>query len=157
QIVNGELISAPDTVCVWMDKDGEPHLDEVKADFVVTWPDGRKTSFGLNQQRSSTTAVLYTPTYGASTRAPQGRELILEKEGDGPWLPLQACRTYRARVREVSMQGNTRLSPAVMVLSLGPRLVPTLPETSPGAVLEILTATTPDLAGVKCAIGGGPA
>ena len=134
-----------------------PHLDEVQAEFTVTWPDGRKTSFGLNEQRLSNMAVLYTPTYGPSTRAPRGTELILEKEGDGLWLPLQASRTYRARVREVSIQGNTRLSPETMVLSLGPRLVPKLPESSPGTVLEISTATTPDLTDVKTAIGGGPA
>ncbi len=157
QIVDGELISAPDTVSVWFDATGAPHLDEVTADFVVTWPDGHKTPFGLNEQRSSQMAVLYTPTYGSSTRAPGGRELVLEKEGDGPWLPLQASRTYRARVREVSTQGNTRLVPNSLVLSLGPRLLPKLPDTSPGTVLEISTATTPELTDVKAAIGGGPA
>ncbi|HWN94098.1 MAG TPA: hypothetical protein VNT99_03625, partial [Methylomirabilota bacterium] len=49
QIINGELISAPDTVCVWFETNGNPHLAEVKGDFNVTWPDGRRTPFGLNQ------------------------------------------------------------------------------------------------------------
>src|SRR2546428_7399743 len=40
QIINGELISAPDTVCVWFDTNGNPHLDEAKGHFKVTWPDG---------------------------------------------------------------------------------------------------------------------
>jgi hypothetical protein len=157
QIVNGELISAPDTVCVWFDLDGNPHLDEVKGNFQVTWPDGRKTPFGLNQQRPPSTAVLFTPTYGPSTRANGGRELILEKDGNGPWLPLQAAQTYRARIREVQTNGNTRLAADVMVLSLAPRLLQSLPEVAPGAVLEFSTATTPDLKGVKVAIAGGPA
>src|SRR5947209_19619892 len=52
QIMNGNLISAPDTVCVWIDTNGNPHLDDVKGEFNVTWPDGRKTPFGLNQQRA---------------------------------------------------------------------------------------------------------
>jgi len=156
QIVNGELISAPDTVCVWFDTDGNPHLDEVKSQFKVTWPDGRKTPFGLNQARSSRALVLYTPTLGASTRAGGGRELILEKDGDGPWLPLQAGQSYRARVREIFTNGNTKLAPDVMVLSLGPQMLPSLPEVTPGMVLEISTAMSPDLKGVKAAIAGGP-
>jgi hypothetical protein len=157
QIVNGELISGPDTVSVWFDAEGNPHLDEVKGDFNVTWPDGRKAPFGLNQQRRSNLAVLYTPTYGASTLAIGGCEVVLEKDGNGPWLPLQASQTYRARVREVQANGNTRLAADAMVLSLGPQVLPSLPEIAPGAVLEISTATTPDLKGAKAAIGGGPA
>jgi exopolysaccharide biosynthesis protein len=43
-----------------------------------------------------------------------------------------------------------------MVLSLSPELLARLP-TEAGAVLKISTATSPDLKGVKTAIGGGPA
>lgn len=159
QIVNGDLISAPDTVCVWFDTDGNPHLDEVKGDFQVTWPDGRKTPFGLNQPRTGRTAVLYTPTYGPSTRANGGRELLLEKDGTGSWLPLAASQSYRARVREIQTNGNTRLTiqTNIMVLSLPPQMLSSLPELTPGLLLEISTATTPDLKGVKAAIAGGPA
>ena len=157
QIMNGELISAPDTVCIWFDPDGNPHLDEVKGDFSVTWPDGRKAAIGLNQQRRSNVAVLYTPTYGPSTRASGGREFVLEKDGDTPWLPLQASQTCRARVRSISTNGNTALTSDVMVLSLAPQLLANLPEVSPGAKLQISTSMTPDLKGVKAAMGGGPA
>ncbi|MFO1500803.1 MAG: phosphodiester glycosidase family protein [Verrucomicrobiota bacterium] len=157
QIINGELISAPDTACVWFDATGTPHLDEVKSRFVVKWPNGRETPFGLNEQRPSNEAVLYTPTYGTSTRAPGGTELVLEKDGDGPWLPLHAGRTYRARVRDVSTQGNTRLASGMMVLSIGPRLSAKLPQMTAGMLLQVSTATDPDLATAKAAIGGGPA
>jgi hypothetical protein len=157
QIVNGELISGPDSVCVWFDRDGNPHLDDVEADFAVTWPDGSKTAFGLNERRRSGTAVLYTPTYGHSTQAAGGRELILQKEENGPWLPLRPSQTYRARVRGVSTRGNTRLSSEILVLSIGPRMQPQPPEAEPGTVVEISTATTPDLNDVKAAIAGGPA
>jgi hypothetical protein len=156
QILRGELISAPDTVCVWFDPQGNPHLDEVKGHFQVTWPDGKKTPFGLNQRRQARAAVLYTPMYGPSTRANGGREFILEKEGDGPWLPLRTD-VYRARVRDVSSTGNTRLAPEIMVLSLAPDLVSSVPSVEPGAVLEISTVTVPDLKGVQMAIAGGPA
>jgi len=157
QIVNGELVSSPSTVCVWFDTNGNPHLDEVKGDFKVTWPDGKKTPFGLNQQRRGNAAVLYTPTYGPSTRASGGRDLILEKDGDGPWLPLRASQTYRAVVREVRDATDTPLKPGQMVLSLGPQIASNAPEVATGAVLQISTATTPDLKGVQTAIGGGPA
>ncbi|HXG48748.1 MAG TPA: phosphodiester glycosidase family protein [Methylomirabilota bacterium] len=157
QIVNGELVSGPDTVCVWFDARDNPHLDEVKGDFQITWPGGRKTPFGLNQVRRPNTAVLYTPTYGPSTRMKGGTELVLERAGDGPWLPLQAGQTYRARVREVRPSADTRLVRDIMVLSLDDRLAASLPEIAAGTVVEISTATTPDLKGVKTAIGGGPA
>ncbi len=157
QIVNGELISAPDTVCVWFDTNGNPHLDGVKGDFHITWPDGQKTPFGLNQQRRANMAVLYTPTYGPSTYASGGLGLVLEKDGDNSWLPLQVSQSYRARLREVQTNGNTRLRPGEMVLSLGPQLLPELPELAPGAILQVSTATTPELNGVRMAIAGGPA
>jgi hypothetical protein len=141
---------------VWFDAEGNPQVDEVKGDFKVTWPDGSNTRFGLNQRRGSSTAVLYTPTYGPSTRASSGRQIVLEHSGNGPWLPLQAGQTYRARVREVQTNGNTRLAAGVMVLSLGLQLLPRVPEVAPGDVLEIATTTTPDMKGVKTAIAGGP-
>jgi hypothetical protein len=157
QIIHGEMISAPDTVCVWFDPEGNPHLDEVKGNFTATWPNGRKTPFGLNQRRRSGMATLYTPTYGPSTRASGGRELILQKEGDSAWLPLQTSQQYRARVREISTNGNSRLAADVMVLSFPPDLLARLPEIAPGDVIQISTETTPHLKKVKMAIAGGPA
>jgi hypothetical protein len=158
QIVNGELVSAPNTVCVWFDNEANPQLGEVKGDFTIKWPDGRKTPFGLNQQRLPNRAVLYTPTYGFSTRVNGGRDLILEKEGTSPWLPLEVGQTYRARVRQVQPSTNSQIAAGTMLLSLGPQMMAANPpEVAEGAVLEISTATTPDLKGVKVAIAGGPA
>jgi len=157
QIFNGDLVSGPSTVCVWFDAEGNPRLDDVKGDFKVTWPDGSTIPFGLNEQRPRGLAVLYTPTYGPSTRAIGGRELILEKDGDGPWLPLQPSQVYRARVREISTNGNTRLTAGAMVLSFPPQMVSALPALDPGMKLQISSALTPDLKEVKTAIAGGPA
>lgn len=157
QIVNGELFSAPDTVCVWFDPQGNPHLDEVKGDYNVTWANGSKTPYGLNQRRRARTTVLYTPGYGPSTRVTGGRELVLEKEGDGAWLPFQANQKYRARVRQISTTGNTPIPDDGFVLSISPEMVSSVPDAPVGAVVEISTATTPDLTGVQMAIAGGPA
>ena len=63
--------------------------------------------------------------------------------------------TFNARVREVREAGNTPLSKEFMVLSLGPRLATNLPSIPPGTLLQISTATDPDLRGARTAIGGG--
>ena len=45
----------------------------------------------------------------------------------------------------------------LLAVSLGPKLASRLPKSQPGTYLKIVTETIPDLAGVKTAIGGGPA
>jgi hypothetical protein len=157
QIVNGELISAPSTVCVWFDTNGHPHLDDVKGEFLITWPNGRQTPFGLNEQRLPGKMVLFTPTYGATTRANGGRELILTKVGRGAWLPLAPNETYRARIRAVQTTGNNKIPADSMVLSIAADLLPDLPDLKPGLTLDVATTLTPNLKGVKSAIAGGPA
>jgi exopolysaccharide biosynthesis protein len=83
--------------------------------------------------------------------------LILDQDNDSPWLPLRAGQTYRAVVRELRNASDTALKPGQMVLSLGPQIAANMPEVAVGAVLQISTATTPDLKGVESAISGGPA
>lgn len=158
QISFGELVSAPcDWSCFYMDPAGHPQMTNVTSLFKVVWPNGAENPIGLNEERNGQGAVLYTPRMGPSTHAVGGRELLLERAGDGPWLPLQAGEVYPARVREVHEGGNTALTPGVMVLSLSPQLLSTVPEVKPGALLKISTDTQPSLRGVKTALGGGPA
>ncbi|MFM1770635.1 MAG: hypothetical protein RJA22_3164 [Verrucomicrobiota bacterium] len=157
QIIQGELTSAPHTVCVWFDAAGQPHLDEVKGEFTVTWPGGARVAHGLNQRRADDAAVLYAPNYATSTRTVGGRELVLEREGEGPWLPLRVGQTLKAKVRAIREEGNGPIAPETMVLSFGPRYPGGMPETAVGAVLEISTRTTPDVREAVAAIGGGPA
>ncbi|MBI3417013.1 MAG: phosphodiester glycosidase family protein [Verrucomicrobia bacterium] len=158
QIMRGELISAPcDWACFWIDGAGNPHLTNVVSRFRVTWPNGETAPFGLNEDRSRDGAVLYTPAMSASTHTSGGRELVLERMSSGDWLPLRAGQAYVARVREVRETGNTPLGQSGMVLSIGPQLAARLPKIGPGAVLQLSTATWPDLKGTQTAIGGGPA
>src|SRR5207249_2888211 len=132
-------------------------IGRVVSQFKITWPKGEVTPFGLNEDLINLSAVLSTPRLGISTRIRGGRELILERQGDEQWLPLRIGQTYSARVREVRPNGDTRLSPGIMVLSLGSEVLARVPRVEAGAVLKISTATSPDLKGVKTAIGGGPA
>lgn len=156
-IAEGELLSAPSgSVSFWIDALGEPRVTNTSSSLSVTWPGGATTSIGLNGSRRSNGIELYTPALGPTTQTSGGRELILERQEGGPWLPLRPGVTHPARVRAVRATGNTRIDPDTLVLSIGPALARTVPHIEPGAELEISTETTPNLRGVKTAISGGP-
>jgi hypothetical protein len=142
---------------MWIDADGNPHMTNVVSRMEVLWPNGRKVPIGLNEERPRNAAVLYTPVVGSTTQTSGGRELILERNGTNDWLPLQAGMFYSARVRAVRETGNSPVAKETLVLSLGRQLAQQLPAVTPGAVLQISTATWPDLKGATAAIGGGPA
>jgi len=157
QIVEGEVLSAPSGgPTFWLDVLGEPHLTNVVSKFQVTWPDGTATPFKLNGERKPNGVELYSPAAGHSTHTVGGRELILERQGEGPWLPLRMGRTCPARVREVRSAGNTPLAPDILVLSLGPAIMDKVPNVDIGAIVQISTASMPGLRGVRTAISGGP-
>lgn len=157
QILHGDLVSAPTgKVCFWIDPQGLPHLEDVVSQFKATWPTGETIRFGLNEDRKSNAAVLYTLRLGSATQTSGGREYVLEPTGTNTWLPLRAGHDYTAQVREVRKSGNSRLSADTVVLSLGPSLAARLPALASGALLKISTATSPDLRGVQVGLGGGP-
>jgi uncharacterized protein YigE (DUF2233 family) len=154
QILDGELVSAPDSdACFWIDAQNQPHISNVISQFHVTWPTGERVAIGLNEERDSDTAVLYTPRFGSRTGTAGGRELVLERMGKSRWLPFRPEDTYPALVREVR-GANSRLSADTVVLSLGSGV--DLPAVVPGSILKITLATTPDLTGVQTALGAGP-
>ena len=158
QIRQGELVSAPcsERPCFWIDAQGQPHATNVLAQFAVTWGNGQSTLFGLNEERTNNGAVLYTAAVGASTKTRGGRELVLERAGDNPWLPLRIGESYTVRVREVREAGDAPLAADIAVLSLSPELAARLPRPAFGSSLKLATETTPSLRGVNVAIGGNP-
>jgi hypothetical protein len=155
-ISRGELVSAPTGTSFWIDPEGEPHIGQVKARFRAAGPDGFSIPFGLNEARADNAAVLYTPTLGESTRTSGGLELALTKRGDGAWLPLRAGQRYAATVSAVHRDGDAKLMPETVVLSIGVELAATLPDLQPGAEIDLRLETMPDLTGVSTALGGGP-
>lgn len=155
-IAQGQLISSPTGTSFWIDGKGQPHIGQVAARFRATGPNGLDIPLGLNQERGDDAAVLYTPTIGSSTRTASGLELILERSGDGDWLPLRAGVSYRTRVAALAEQGNIELRPGTMVLSIGPILAQKLVAPAPGDEISLDLATSPDLTGVTVAVGGGP-
>jgi hypothetical protein len=159
QIVEGDLVSDPtgnpNYCAFWIDADGNPHIANVVSEFRVTLPDGQNFRFGLNEERRSTGAVLYTGTLGRATGTSGGKELILEKPDKGSWIPFRVGETYAARVRAISETGNTKLGKDIVVLSFDPQLAAKLPAIEIGATLKLSIATVPDLRGARTAIGGG--
>jgi hypothetical protein len=157
QIMEGELVSAPDgDACFWIDTNNQPRMGVVLSQLKVLWPSGTSTPLGLNEERQRYNTVLYTPRYGSSTPATGSRELVLERDGQSPWLPLRAGLTYSARVREIRETGNTRLSRDIMVISLAPHSAARIQVPPVGSTLKLSMATTPDLNGVQTALGAGP-
>jgi hypothetical protein len=157
QIRLGELVSGPSGhTAFWLDAAGNPHMTNVQSRFRVLWPDGTATPFGLNEERGSGAAVLYTSVIGTSTRTRGGLEVILERGTNTAWLPLQAGQTYVAQVREVHAAGDSPIDRDTLVLSLGSKLASTIAAPTPGAALKIVTETFPDLRGAQTALGGGP-
>ena len=157
QVTEGELLSGPSgSSSFWTDSQGQPHLGKVESHFQVVWPDGTSTAFGLNEDRRGDKLELYTPALGTSTHTYRGREITLEPDGTGQWLPLQLGQVYAARVRGISNTGNTRIEPGTMVLSAEPALFNRLPSIAVGAKLQLRTTSIPALLGIRAAISGGP-
>src|SRR5258708_20800809 len=75
---------------------------------------------------------------------------------NSPGLALRAEQVYTAKVREIRTTGDTPINRDIMVLSLGPKLVPRLPAIKAGSILKIGTGTIPDLGNVNMGDGGGP-
>ena len=156
QIIDGELISAPaDTASFWIDANGEPHTANTISLFAATLPSGRKLPFGLNEERARE-AVIYTPAMGGPTRTRGGVDVVLEPQGNGPWLPLRIAETYMARVRSAGRGSNSVVAPNTLILSIPTALAPSLGPIKAGDVLRLSTACTPDLRGARTAISAGP-
>jgi exopolysaccharide biosynthesis protein len=158
QIVRGELVSGPHPtrVCFWIDAQGNPHRTNVLSRFHVIWPNGARTPFGLNEEREYDGAVLFTSAVGPTTRTRGGREYLLVRKANSPWLPLKIGTTNLAVVMAVSETGNSPVTRNALVLSLGPSLAARTPRFTNGAVVQICTDTVPNLTGARTAIGGGP-
>jgi hypothetical protein len=82
--------------------------------------------------------------------------LILERNGNEPWMPMKLGRTYRARVREIRRDGDSRIDPGTAVLAISSRLVERQTNLTSGTILTLAMSSSPDLRGAKAAIGGGP-
>ncbi len=153
----GELVSVPgvDRAFFYLDAGNQPHVTNAVSQFSITWPDGKVTAVGLNEIPETGQAVLYTTAAGPTTRV-EGIDLVLERSGQGPWLPLQIGQAFSAKVREINRKGFSRVTPETLVLSLSPRSLKNYPPLTNGMALKISTATLPDLKGAVLAIGGGP-
>jgi hypothetical protein len=157
QIRQGEVLTAPSGhACFWLDAEGRPQMTNVYSRFRVVWPDGKVTPVGLNAERTNGAAMLYSSVLGRSSLTEGGIEYTLESSGVTPSLPLAAGRTNQFRVRTVHPNGNNHLHRDTLILSISPLLAPKVLSLEAGAELQVITETSPNLAGVEVALGGGP-
>lgn len=167
QIMEGEIVSAPkNRGCVWFDAGGNPSLGLVESKLRVIWPDGSsEMQIGLNERRGDKEAILFTPVmannpkdstnYEHTTRTTDGRELLLEPIDENNWEPFQIGKTYKAKVAFIREGGNSPITKNSVLLSIGPKLLSSVPDVKVGEILEIKLETAPDLTRAANAIGGG--
>lgn len=154
-IHRGELVSLPSWGnAFWIDNKGVPHLDQVQTSLQSILPDGKRIDIGLDGPRAEDAVVLYSPIFGNSTHTTGGKEYLLERAADGPWLPLRIGSRITARVREVRGE-NSPLAADLLILSVGPKAAG-FNELRAGDLVSIDAASKPDLSGVEFALGGGP-
>jgi len=163
-IGSGELVHQPAGNVLWFDSAGRPHLETgVQGRFMLTWPGGKSLRFGVNNSTtahksevSATDVVLYTPTFGDSTRTESGLELVMKAVEGSAWLPLKANRSFTGVVEVVNWKGNAAIRDGSMVLSVVSGVATTLPAVRTGDRISFTTEIVPDMSGAVQAIGGGP-
>jgi len=156
QLIDGMLVSAPMGVCLWFDRAGEPHMEEIQSRFQLTWPDGTKASLGFNEESAPDRLVLFAPSAGAATRSRGGREWILAPEASGTASVLPIGGRMKLRVTEIRDGGNSPIPSGGFVLSAGPALVRRLPTVSTQQVVEVDLSTSVPMDNAVSGIGGGP-
>ncbi len=156
QLIDGVLVSTPMGVCLWIDRAGEPHMDDVQSRFQVTWPDGSKAAMGFNEESAPNRLVLFTPSAGPSTRTRGGREWVLAPEASGTTSGPPIGARMKLRVTEIRDGGNSSIPPHGFVLSAGPALVRRLPTVKTQQVLEVDLSTSVPMNDAVSGIGGGP-
>ncbi len=160
KISEGELISSPSSASFWLDPAGQPRIGAARTRIGTTMisADGseRSLTIGLNGPRTDDRAVLFTPALGPTTRAEGGLELTLMGPAGAPLPLLRPDASFLASVTSIHDGGNNPIPDGGMVLSIGPKLAAELQTPSVGMTLPIDVETTPSLAGVTTAVGGGP-
>jgi uncharacterized protein YigE (DUF2233 family) len=155
EITNGKLLSAPKEAAFWMDH-GVPHIDAVRSQLAVTWPDGRKSRMGLNEAVPGNSIVLFTAAFASSTRATNAHELILQPERPDSGDKLRAGQKIKARVSAHNDSGDSVLSTNTFVLAAGREFNRDFAAISNGSIVELNLALTKNLGRAEMGVGGGP-
>lgn len=154
-ILSGEIISTPVKASFWMER-RRPHAEVVQSMFQVRWPDGKNSPAGLNEDPGKLDTVLFTPTFGSSTKATNFAEVVLQRDGKKDWLPLRPNQRYQGRVKAINFQGNTTLGPDDVVVTVNSKATNHLANVGPGSLIKFSTQLSSDLSHATMAIGGRP-
>lgn len=154
QIILGQLISDSRGSSFWIDKENNPHIGEVYTQISITGPGNFNIKTGLNEKCEDDSSVLYSPVLGRSTRTENCLEYTLDPTDKENFQPLHIGSEFEVKITKVS-NGDSKLTPAVMALSIGKTLTEKIPKLSVGDRIKIKVSSSPNLKDAPTAIGGG--
>ncbi len=158
QISDGDILSNPTgNATFWVDAVGEPHVGNISSQFQILLPDGNAIPFEVNGSLRSDRAVLFTEAVGEKLPGYETpRTVVLEPDSATALSPLHVGRSYAARVKHDGNGDDSKIPHGGAILAIGSRLGRSIPRMEAGAKVKLLTLCTPNLKGIKTAIGGGP-
>ncbi len=154
-IWRGQLVSGPKGTCFWIDATGQPRIGEVEPRMRAAFAKKQNWQIGINEARTDTGVVLYSPTLGPSTRTGDGIEYELEPI-DPDHLPLKIGRDIETRIVAVLPGGDHSLKEGRLILSVGPKVEGPVVQLQIGQTVLLHLDASIDLSGVQVAVGGGP-
>ena len=156
-VSGGELLTAGGgrSALVLLD-DGTAQVVMLRVEAWLETSAGKRIPISaLNQPRGRQGVVLYTPTYGTSTKTqPSGREVVLA----GVPEPLELGRAYEAQVTaSTHAVGNLALWPEHVAVSAPTLSAAALEGVAVGDAVKLCVDLAPHLQGkIVDAVGGGP-
>lgn len=155
-IRDGELISGPANTSFWVDATNGLHLAVVHSQMEITWPDGTTAPLGLNELPATNRPALITPRYGKHFQLVEGVARELRASAGMPFPTLRASTNYAAVAGPLHLTGRVAIPPNAALLIVHPAQRARLEMLPGGAMLQLSTAFSHDLAAARCGLGAGP-
>lgn len=149
-ITDSEVVGAPSKYNFVVNEDGSMHFGNFESRFSVTLPNGTTMPLRLNNECKSNSVVLFTHLLGATTRATNNLEIILENPKQQS-LSWNVGKSYTLRVKAVNSLGNTSLSNNIAVLSFSSEMAAKASELHLGDTIKVELKTSPELNNVSTA------
>ncbi len=154
-IQEGALVSGPVARdCLWITPDGAPRIGTVRSQFTVQAGDSAPESFLLNTDYDGGESVVYTSAARDAIGEDARRGWIVRPANGSVWPEFGPGRRFEGVVQGRMESGKPGPGPAELLIAPSQELRSLL---KPGVRVVVSTATEPQLAGVRTAIGGGPA
>jgi hypothetical protein len=149
-ITDREVAGAPSKYNFIVNEDGSMHFGNFEPRFAATLPNGETVPLRLNNECKSNSVVLFTHILGATTRATNHLEVILENSKQQS-LSWNVGKSYTLRVKAVNPAGNTPLSSNIAVLCFSSEMASKASGLHAGDTIKVELKTLPELKNVVTA------